>query len=609
MGYFENLYGGSVSSLDPVYAIQSPYQVPASEIGTSLDARTANQVKEVFEQLNTGVQNIEIAAHSPEVFEAMPKQHLKELNRMAKLTGAEFSMHAPMIDPTGITQQGWQKMNQDAAERQLWDAIKKSHELNPEGNIPVTLHTTTVPLPPAEFRVKEGEKEEVKSVLLVDPNGNLSQIKEEPRFFPREGTKVGELIKFEPGKEIERENKEIWLKQLDNLNFYAHRGEEVVDHIKEALPEEALAAYDLSKTDEKAWQKIKEEHPEMKSLENVDRLLSHGSIYLRDAYMNLKKNYDLVYKNASPEDKAKLNEFAEKEIVPHIKEFDNLEQNPQKLTQFSEMIVKGVKVLGDIQQPKLLMPLRDFAIAKSSETTANLALKSYKEFGDTAPMISLENHPAGMSILTRAKDIKEVIEKAREDFIKKAKEVGISRSEAKQVAEKLIGATWDVGHINMLRRYGYDKADIIKETEIIAPFVKHVHLSDNFGYEHTELPMGMGNVPMKEILEKLGKEGFKGKKIIEALSWWQHFSPGGKQAPPFVPSLAGLGSPIYPMKMAPTWTQLYGQGTPGGYFAGYGAINPEIHHSLYGTGFSALPMELGGQIPGKESQSTGAPMS
>ena len=63
------------------------------------------------------------------------------------------------------------------------------------------------------------------------------------------------------------------------------------------------------------------------------------------------------------------------------------------------------------------------------------------------------------------------------------------------------------------------------------------------------------------------------------------------------------------MKMAPTWTQLYGQGTPGGYFAGYGAINPEIHHSLYGTGFSALPMELGGQIPGKESQSTGAPMS
>ena len=90
-------------------------------------------------------------------------------------------------------------------------------------------------------------------------------------------------------------------------------------------------------------------------------------------------------------------------------------------------------------------------------------------------------------------------------FVEKAKASGMSESDAKKQAQKIIGATWDVGHTNMLRKYGYDKADLIKQAEIIAPYVKKVHLSDNFGLEHTELPMGMGNVPIKEIMEKLGK--------------------------------------------------------------------------------------------------------
>ena len=60
----------------------------------------------------------------------------------------------------------------------------------------------------------------------------------------------------------------------------------------------------------------------------------------------------------------------------------------------------------------------------------------------------------------------------------------------------------------------FTEKDVVKESEKIAPFVKHVHLSDNFGLEHTELPMGMGNVPMKEIL-KLSKNFQKAKKVIE----------------------------------------------------------------------------------------------
>ncbi len=177
----------------------------------------------------------------------------------------------------------------------------------------------------------------------------------------------------------------------------------------------------------------------------------------------------------------------------------------------------------------------------------------------------------------------------------------MSKGEAQRVAEKLIGATWDVGHINMLRKHGFEEKHIIQETEKIAPFVKHVHLSDNFGMEHTELPMGMGNVPMKEIMEKLGKKGFEAKKIIEAGQWWQHM-----QTSPFQATVEGLGSPMFTTG-GPYWNQ--GTQLQQGYLGGYGMMLPQINYETFGAGFSQLPIELGGQRGGNTgSRMSGKPM-
>ncbi len=42
---------------------------------------------------------------------------------------------------------------------------------------------------------------------------------------------------------------------------------------------------------------------------------------------------------------------------------------------------------------------------------------------------------------------------ACEQFIKKAVDEGLSEKKARAAADKLIGATLDVGHMNMLRKY------------------------------------------------------------------------------------------------------------------------------------------------------------
>jgi hypothetical protein len=94
---------------------------------------------------------------------------------------------------------------------------------------------------------------------------------------------------------------------------------------------------------------------------------------------------------------------------------------------------------------------------------------------------------------------------------------------------------------------------------------------------------------------KESKDFPKIKKMIEVGNWYQHF-----QTTPFAETLQHFESPIYAMKNASYW------GPQGGYFAGYG-LNPDVHHSMYGSGFANLPVELGGQMSGK-SRVSGNPM-
>jgi len=604
----EYFYGGSYDSMKSQKYEDSSmsYQANFSTLGTSLDARTANQVKEVSKHLNAGLKVFEVAAHSPEVFDAMPKDQLTEIRRLSKLTGSEATIHGPMIDPSGITQNGFQEINRKAAEEQLWNALQRSAELTPtkdgkpQGNVVFTMHASTVGIPPAEFTLRESEGKDgikTKSVLLIDTKGTIHQIKEEPRYFgPEDEKNVGKLIPFDQKTELKRLNDQTWQKQLTNINWYADSGEKALKSMLD---------------NPKGIDKEKGLHPEQEMLEENSN--TFGVSYLKEAYVNLRELFDLAYRDLDQKERKKLDEY-NKGISQYVHKFNEIKNNPESLKIFAQKVKEGVAVLNDIH-PEIFKPLRQFAIDQTSETISNLAIHAYNEFekkGLNAPVISIENHPAQQSLLTTGKDLKDVIEASRNQFIEKAVKEGASKSEAKKEAEKLIGATWDVGHINMLKRYGYNDKDIEAQTEAIAPYVKHIHLSDNFGFEHTELPMGMGNVPMPAIMKIIdanakGKKGFEGKKVAEALSWWQHFSEQGTQHA-IIPTMNAFNSPIYGMKEAPYWSQSAGSlGAMGGYFGFPMSYLPEKHFSTYGTGFSALPQDLGGQIPGTQSKFAGAP--
>ncbi|HLF53706.1 MAG TPA: hypothetical protein VI544_00845 [Candidatus Nanoarchaeia archaeon] len=603
-------YEGADYGFDPAYGgVSQTYSYDESKgIGMATDPRTANQLKAVSDKLNTGANVVEVSFVDPATFETVPKEHFKELNRLRKLVGGnvELTLHAPLVEPTGLSKKGWDPYERKQAELQMMDAITKAHDLNPEGNVVTTFHASVVGLP-AEIKTwekVEGREDLVakpKEIVLIDErSGGIQQLPLKPSAF--EGKKEI-LTKEEIEQEIGKINKSSWYKELQHINFAAEQGGRHVVAVLEREGENKGAFlklygdYALGKSDKFKKDIEKIEPAALSAFEEKVQLVSRGEIYLRDAYGGLRELFDQAYhtlektdSKESKENREKLDSYRKK-VAPLIKDLEN----PEKVGELAEVIREGVHVLRSIEPPKRLKPFKEFALEKSAETFGNIAFNAYKKFGDTSPIVSIENPPAGQAILTSGEDLRALIERSRENFKKVAMEkMHLSENEAKKQAEKLIGATWDVGHINQIRRYGAGEKELVKESEQVAKMVKHVHLSDNFGLENIELPMGMGNVPTKAMLKSIIENNKKFKKIVEVGPWYQHF-----QTTPFAETLKEFNSPIYAMKNASYWG-------PQGYFGGFGS-NPDIHHAMYGAGFANLPIELGGQMSGR-SRVSGNPL-
>lgn len=572
-----DIYQGGYSSLSPSYGdVFTGYMVKAGSLGLTTDPRTANVLQDVASKLATGVKQIEISGVSlggapGEIFESIPKQHLKEVNRLCKLTGVGVSVHAPIIEASGITREGFSESNRESAERQMNSAVERSHEVNPDGNVPVTFHSSAIIPQPI---IPKGKEVPENAFAINSETGSIATIPLRERHLTGEKPNIK--------KELDQENKNWWMTKLSHLSYNAERGSETISHYGALIPE----------IEKKAGKNLTPEEQRAKT-----GFIS-ATAFLNDSYRELKELYETAYRNSDPNEKKILDELKWK-TENNIKKIEIDSTSKDSILLRQEIIEEGLETLNKVS-PQIFKPLDKFAREKTTETFSNIALNSYKKFKDKAPIISIENPPVGGGFST-GKELKKLVEESREKFVEKAVEEGMSESEATTQAEKLLGVTWDVGHINMLRKYGYDSADIVKETEEVAPLVKHIHLSDNFGFEHTELPMGMGNVPMKEIMEKLPEKDVK--KIIEAGNWWQHF-----RTAPFKETLEAVGSPIYSMNMAPYWNQA--QGLEQGYSSGFGQMLPQGHFETYGIpSFSNLPMELGGQRAGAQGgRMSGKPM-
>ncbi len=614
----ENIYRskyGFDSSIDAAYGLSESYgesflgfdyRIPTKEFGFPSDPRTSNQLQAVSQKLSTGAKTIEVSGVSlagggpMKLMDTIPKQQFQEINRLKKLTGVDLTFHGPLVEATGFQgRQGWAEEDRKQAERQMISAVRRSHELDPKGNLVVTFHSSNGLPDPQTTIINDKGEQEVKDFWAIDEYRGQFQ-----NMAPKISHFKGELKAEDPKKFLDKQNADAWFGSLETINYNIRRGAEVIDSIKQSKEgKDLFELYGKLGTPEaqKLLQVLQKEGINTEAAEKAINEITFGDLNLRQAYQSFQDIYDRAYdslkKSGTKEDLQdlqKLDNFR-KDIQPKFNEISKRENVPL----LAEELKKGIQVLRTINTPQIFKPLRKWAIEEAGKTFANVAIDSYKKYKNNSPIISIENPPAG-SGLSKAEDLRDLVKKAREEFVEEAtKNLKLSKSEAEKQAEKLIGVTWDVGHINMLRGHGYEEKHLIEQTKKIAPFVKHVHLSDNFGLEHTELPMGMGNVPTKKMLDLIAQYNKKVKKIVETGDWFQPF-----KTTPFRETLTAFGSPVFDAD-APYWNQT--AYSTGSYFSGQGPINPPIHHSIWGTSFTNLPVELGGQMAGR-SRVSGAPI-
>ncbi|MFH1608302.1 MAG: TIM barrel protein [archaeon] len=572
-----DLYQGGHSSFKSNYI----GGISAGSLGLTTDPRVGNILQEVSTKLSTGVKDIEIELVSPDMLDQIPKQQFEEVKRQAKLVGAETSVHGPVIDTTGINQQGFSELNREASERKIIETIRRSHELNPKGNVPVNFHSaegiqgTEWEKIPDQAKGIEGQ---AKRLIVVNrESGKMAPLEKDERY--RAGEDLSKPRIMVPEKRLQELNVTEWDNSISQILFNKERADEILQKnapmINTIINNKGQLRFDEEtiKKSPTTWQAIKH--------------VENASAYIEDTYQQLTTLFNKAYKYGDNNQREELKNLSER-FTKVMKENGG---DIMKMSDSMQVLISGLKK--QEIAPQMYVPVEQFATQQSAKTFGNAAFEGWKEFKDNTPLVNIENPPVGFALST-GEDLKNLVKASRKHFVEKAVESGkLSTKEAEKQAEKIIGATWDVGHINMLRKQGFDDKDIIKETEKIAPYVKHVHLSDNFGLEHTELPMGMGNVPIKEIMDKLGKKGFEAKKIIEAAHWWQHF-----KTPPVQATLEAMGSPIYTDGVGPYWSQT--TGLYQGYFGGYGMMLPQTHYQTFGSGFSQLPQELGGQAQGAQ---------
>jgi sugar phosphate isomerase/epimerase len=599
-----NLYQPGYSSFKPGQGAPAHYLkqqglVSAGQLGITVNPMVANQLGELSKALNSGVIPVEVGTLDMKNFDTVPKEHWDEMRRKADLTGAKVTMHAPLVDPAGFGQQNrWDETQQQLAERQLIDIMDKASQLTSKKNpqaVPVTIHAGNYAGSTYKIDPETGKKVSEQLIAVNRQTGELAPMKHELQYLP-ELNKEGKVIErdMSPEEAIMSTNNTQWRKEIDEILYR----KESVDKL--------MAKNWESKED--LYQNIAEGKRDPNSLSQSEKsayfTAQTAAAHLQDAELKLHTSFDKAYRYA--EDDAIIEHDGKKVGFTKQEKLDFLQASAENYAKTVEQIKEegwGIKEQADAIQvlaenmrkirPKLFERVEDFAVEKASQTLSNVAMHVYDKAQDKnlAPQISLENLYQGMGF-SQGEDLARMIERTRNEFqAKLMKEKGLSSTEAEKQAEHMIGATFDVGHLNISRKHGFKEEDLKKEAEALSKYINKVHLTDNFGYEDVHLPIGMGNVPVKELLEAAGEKGKQAIKINEVGGWINAFG-----SVPYVQTLEAAGSPIYSSGVGPYWSQT--TGFQQSYSGGFGMSLPQVNYETFGAGFSQMPIELGGSRGG-----------
>lgn len=515
------------------------------KIGTALSFDdTGSLHKSIEGALNSGAKHIEITSLSRQgaarSFD-LPSSATSEVKRLAQFNSVTFSVHAsPYLKMSGFGNNGFSLEIRNQAIREAKASIDFAYAITHIKNESfLVLHPNSFPRPVSniggEFRegnlinyyLVDPRTEQIVAVIseqdLVfipqqakDTRGNplwlldrnrqplLDSLAGKP--IPRLATDIngrirGEQVRF--SEYIQREKREG--KSLNEIikNFLHFQRSSEVNRGYLGLIEAERTLSDAQTRRDRLQDAL--EH-----YRNVNGVLSQDERWRIEKIIPDRLNSLGI---SVPSDVRSVVSLLEDELQANQRIIETARQNltggwPQ-LTQLLE----------SLREIKLL---EEHGLDKISEVIAELGEYSFCKSSDNPVRLAIENLASPQMYGSCASELLEIIEESRKNLALRLQKRGYGGSESKRLARELIGATLDIGHLNLCRQFYTGDAFhhwMISQTRELSKGndIFNVHLSDNRGNDDSHLSLGEGNVPIQAMLTVLAEDDYKGFVVVEGV--------------------------------------------------------------------------------------------
>jgi len=516
-----------------------------------------------------GKGNLGSGQTTPEMFGKDKREAIRQLQ---KINEVRATTHAS-IGISGLSGMQEEQFSDRAAESNL-NELKRAIDFAADATQggPVTVHTAEFPRDIGDkykehfeaYPVEEGETAKEEMVTLVDSHtGRLTGINKgleihEPEWEKKENEK-GELQPIDyNGKFIS--NEETYARGVPKYDkdgkiiFKTKTWNNFVDEAKKRSEREGK---EFSPAQEFYYQY---------QLSQLERSRPFSQSYRRE-YERIKERLDLLHmkkkefefskaesKDKENKKKARLIEFLQENHLLESKgqAMDILYSDKKAIDLISEEIHKTEleaqsrkdgfigheKEIHQIHESrKRIVPTQDFALKRSAKNYARAAMYAYDR--EKAKGLKEDLFIAPENFLTESgtygshpEELKELVLESRKEMTKMLKDRNnFKESEAREIADNHIKATFDIGHAYTWKKYFKPKDKYETEDQRETRFQKwlmnqvddlnkkgiigHIHLSDNFGYGDEHLTPGEGSAPLKEFVKKMQEAGYEGLMIAE----------------------------------------------------------------------------------------------
>jgi len=499
----------------------------------------------------------------PEAFGAKERQDMRDIVELNKIrTSTHASVHGESLGGLqgGEGGSGFRKQAQHKVLKEIEKAIHFAGEATRGGA--VVFHTGEFPRPivdlkdktGAKFKGYEGEEKEGIVYFVDERTGDLvSSVRKDQHVF-------------EPVFKTEKRNgKEYWVDVQGNLiDKETTDPEQLFNRVPEWNPKKTN--FKVVKRDWDYFQRLAEEKNKNVSkekkvtpgqlylitqLQNKILQLKGNSLYHARAYeehlyekkklMEALKFYENLDKSLPEDEKWKImvdrhprfasmaGQFTTKDRENPVdvikRELKNVNDSMRHIHESSASADAQAKE--EEERLRYIKPIEDVGVKRAWDTLASAGLTAMEHTKKNKDKLAEPIFIAPENFMpnqygSHPDEIRELVLGARKEMKQKLVRKGYSKKDADDLSKKHIKATLDIGHMNLWRQHFERKEGesiedrdkrfnkwMLSETKKLAKegIVGHVHLTDNFGYDDEHLTPGQGNVPMKEFIKQMEKEG------------------------------------------------------------------------------------------------------